>query len=244
IPGDLPRVEGDRDKLQQVFTNLVSNSLKFANSGSTVCVDAQPKGDGTVEVSVADEGPGIAEEELESIFDKFRQVGDTLTEKPEGSGLGLAICREIVGLHGGHIWARSMLSRGSTFYFTVPAVGQAPAAEVEVPPEPPAVEEDDDETLPMAIVIEVPDIPGAPVEDPVPTVAPEPVPTVAPAPAPVAPAAPAAPAPASPAPSTAAAREEDTPSFEDAVVAGSLPPLRLRKPKKPEGGRGLPPMQS
>jgi len=75
---------------------------------------------GTVRVDVEDNGVGIEAEHQAVIFDKFRQVGDTLTQKPAGTGLGLAICREIVAHLGGRLWVRSEPGRGSTFSFTLP----------------------------------------------------------------------------------------------------------------------------
>ncbi|RMF34025.1 MAG: hybrid sensor histidine kinase/response regulator, partial [Chloroflexi bacterium] len=73
-----------------------------------------------VVVSVVDTGIGIPDEDLPRVFEKFTQVGDTLTEKPRGTGLGLSICREIIEHHGGRIWARSRLGLGSTFSFALP----------------------------------------------------------------------------------------------------------------------------
>src|SRR6185369_7046999 len=77
-------------------------------------------GDGTVRVDVADNGVGISREHQQVIFEKFRQVGDTLTQKPAGTGLGLAICRQIVSRLGGRLWVESEPGRGSTFSFTLP----------------------------------------------------------------------------------------------------------------------------
>lgn len=71
-------------------------------------------------IEIKDTGPGIPEEDLEGIFDKFKQMGDTLTDKPQGAGLGLPICREIIKHHKGKIWAESTLSQGSSFFFTLP----------------------------------------------------------------------------------------------------------------------------
>jgi signal transduction histidine kinase len=72
-------------------------------------------------VSVADTGPGIAAEDVPDLFVRFRQVGDTLTDKPQGTGLGLAICHEIVEHHGGRIDVDSEPGRGSTFAVTLPS---------------------------------------------------------------------------------------------------------------------------
>jgi signal transduction histidine kinase len=75
--------------------------------------------DGVVEVTVSDAGVGIAPEDLEAIFEEFRQVG-TADKKAEGTGLGLTLCRKFIELHGGKIWVRSALGAGSTFTFTIP----------------------------------------------------------------------------------------------------------------------------
>jgi len=80
-------------------------------------------------IDVADNGPGIGADDQAIIFDKFRQVGDTLTQKPHGSGLGLSICRQIVGHLGGRLWVTSSVGHGATFSFTLPLA----RAEVESP---------------------------------------------------------------------------------------------------------------
>jgi signal transduction histidine kinase len=73
-----------------------------------------------IRCEIEDTGCGIPEDMLESIFEKFKQIGDTLTEKPQGTGLGLPICREIINHHGGKIWAESELGKGSKFIFVIP----------------------------------------------------------------------------------------------------------------------------
>jgi PAS domain S-box-containing protein len=120
LPDGLPEVIGDSDRLIQVLINLISNAVKFTPAGSVTC-RARP-GQREVIVSVSDTGVGIAREDFESVFEQFRQVGDTLTDKPRGTGLGLSICRQIIEHHGGRIWVHSELDRGSTFSFTLPAV--------------------------------------------------------------------------------------------------------------------------
>ncbi len=120
IPPDLPRVLGDRDRLVQVFLNLLGNAIKFTDAGR---IDVEAVLDGPdIRVTVRDTGPGIAAGDLERIFEKFKQAGDTLTEKPKGTGLGLPICRQIVERHGGRIWAASGDGPGSAFHFTLPAL--------------------------------------------------------------------------------------------------------------------------
>jgi signal transduction histidine kinase/DNA-binding response OmpR family regulator len=119
IAADLPPVVGDADRLMQVVINLISNAVKFTAAGSVTC-RARQEDDGIV-VSVIDTGLGIAAVDQPKVFEKFKQVGDTLTDKPKGTGLGLPICREIVEHHGGRIWVESEPGKGSTFSFVLPA---------------------------------------------------------------------------------------------------------------------------
>ncbi|MEO8384564.1 MAG: sensor histidine kinase [Betaproteobacteria bacterium] len=120
FPGVLATVAADRDRLLQVMLNLLSNSIKFcdAERGEVVVTVSQQRE--SVQVDVADNGIGIAKQDQAYIFEKFRQVGDTLTEKPPGTGLGLAICREIVSHFGGQLWVVSEKSQGTTFSFSLP----------------------------------------------------------------------------------------------------------------------------
>ena len=116
-PG-LPAITGDQDRLIQVVINLISNAVKFTDAGSITCsarLDA-----GELVVSVIDSGIGIAPADQPKVFEKFKQVGDTLTDKPKGTGLGLPICKEIVEHHGGRIWVESEPGKGSTFSFALP----------------------------------------------------------------------------------------------------------------------------
>jgi PAS domain S-box-containing protein len=140
---DLPTVLGDKDRLVQVVTNLLSNAIKFTPDGGKIQVKAQvrngskPKGDpDMITVSVSDSGIGIAPKDHEGIFEKFKQVGDTLSGKPKGTGLGLPICKEIVEHYGGKLWVESELGKGSTFFFTLPITtkteAKAPQAKEEV----------------------------------------------------------------------------------------------------------------
>ena len=118
VPRSLPGILGDRDRLVQVLLNLLGNAVKFTSVGS-VTLEAVREGD-ILRVTVRDTGPGIATTDLERVFEKFKQAGDTLTEKPKGTGLGLSICRQIVEHHGGRIWAESQPEVGSAFIFTLP----------------------------------------------------------------------------------------------------------------------------
>ncbi|TVR97542.1 MAG: histidine kinase [Rhodospirillales bacterium] len=120
LPADLPPVRGDRDQLIQLAINLLSNAEKFCPEGKgRVVVDLAP-GNRFLTVSIADNGPGIPEDQQQLIFEKFHQVRGGNTGNPMGSGLGLAICRGIVEHLGGRIWVRSRPGHGATFYFTVP----------------------------------------------------------------------------------------------------------------------------
>ncbi len=127
----------DRDRIEQVMANLVSNALKFTQKGGriTIAVESVPSEPAMKRVSVTDTGVGIAVENLDSIFDQFTQLGNTAGGKPSGTGLGLPICKQIVEHHSGRIWAQSELGKGSTFV-------------IELPTEPPIIfEETDEEAL-------------------------------------------------------------------------------------------------
>ncbi len=118
IDKKLPEIIGDKNRLIQVLINLISNAVKFTENGSITC-KAQ-KIDNGIMVSITDTGIGIAKTDQEKVFKKFKQVGDTLTDKPRGTGLGLPICKQIIAYHGGRIWVESNLGKGSNFSFTIP----------------------------------------------------------------------------------------------------------------------------
>ncbi|MGK7901465.1 MAG: GAF domain-containing protein [Hormoscilla sp.] len=118
FPGVLPLVAVDRDRLIQVIINLISNAVKFTDAGSIAC-RARVENKALV-FSIEDTGIGIAPEDRDKVFERFKQVGDIMTDKPKGTGLGLAICQQIVEYHGGRIWVESELGKGSTFSFTIP----------------------------------------------------------------------------------------------------------------------------
>jgi signal transduction histidine kinase len=118
-------VWADRDRVQQVLANLLGNAVKFTSQGEIV-VWAEIAGD-MAAVHVRDTGIGIAPADHDRIFQKFYQLGNSLTEKPTGTGLGLCICRDIVEHHGGQISLESELGAGSIFSFTLP-LARVPAA--------------------------------------------------------------------------------------------------------------------
>jgi hypothetical protein len=120
VPTSLPVMQGDANRLQQVLINLLSNAAKFTEDGE-VELGARLLED-AIEYWVRDTGGGIPEDLCDQVFDKFRQVGDTLTNKPAGTGLGLPICRQIVTAHGGEISVRSRLGDGAVFRITIPLV--------------------------------------------------------------------------------------------------------------------------
>ncbi|HYQ99822.1 MAG TPA: sensor histidine kinase [Casimicrobiaceae bacterium] len=120
VPDRVPPVHADRDRVVQVLINLLSNAAKFvAADRGRVIVELGTAGD-AVRVSVADNGPGITVADQKVIFEKFRQAGDTMTEKPRGTGLGLPISRQIVEHLGGRLWVQSEPGRGATFVFELP----------------------------------------------------------------------------------------------------------------------------
>ena len=118
IEPDLPDINGDHDRLIQVIINLISNAVKFTEEGSVTC--RAERVNGMLKVSIIDTGLGITESDQPLVFERFKQVGDTLTDKPKGTGLGLPICKQIVEYHRGRIWVESELGQGSTFSFTLP----------------------------------------------------------------------------------------------------------------------------
>jgi signal transduction histidine kinase len=106
------------ERIEQVLVNLIENAIKFSDSGTKIEIRVEE--DPTyVTVSVKDQGMGISEDNLKTIFDKFSTVPSAGINKPEGTGLGLAICKAIVEGHDGSIWADSVRGESSTFFFTL-----------------------------------------------------------------------------------------------------------------------------
>jgi signal transduction histidine kinase len=118
IADDLPLVLVDENRLQQIFYNIVGNAIKFMESGE-VAINASVKGE-QIEIAVSDTGKGIPEDKLESIFDSFLQLDSAADRTQGGTGLGLTITRKLVQYHGGDIWVRSKVGRGTTVFFTMP----------------------------------------------------------------------------------------------------------------------------
>jgi two-component system sensor histidine kinase GlrK len=122
-PNDaLPPVRADGDRLYQLFDNLLGNALKYTGTGGEVCIalDEDSENVGYVRVRITDTGCGIPQNDLKTIFEKFRRI-DIGQETERGTGLGLSIAKHIVMAHGGSIWATSQTGHGSVFSFTLPA---------------------------------------------------------------------------------------------------------------------------
>jgi signal transduction histidine kinase len=114
------KVRADQHLVDRVLTNLVSNAIRYSPKGKAVQIFCSEAGD-FAKIAVKDEGPGIPEEELPTVFERFRQLKSGGAKNKGGSGLGLTICKAIVEMHGGKIWAESA-GQGTTFLFTLPLV--------------------------------------------------------------------------------------------------------------------------
>jgi CheY-like chemotaxis protein/anti-sigma regulatory factor (Ser/Thr protein kinase) len=140
VPTDLPLVNADPSRLQQILVNLVGNGVKFSSSGGLVRVSAGRQRD-QVWIAVEDRGVGIPKDELVRIWDPFYQVEAPMQRRHGGSGLGLAIVRRLVELHGGVVRAESEgENRGSRFTFTLPLAVEPALAEASGPAEPGPIE--------------------------------------------------------------------------------------------------------
>jgi signal transduction histidine kinase/CheY-like chemotaxis protein len=129
----LPPIEADEERILQVLENLVGNALKFTPPGGVVTVGAARTQDpASVVFSVRDTGPGVNEEHLTRVFDRFYQAQSS---DRRGSGLGLAICKAIVEAHGGRIWAESLPGKGAAFFFTLRTAAD-PTEQTPLPVEP------------------------------------------------------------------------------------------------------------
>jgi len=115
-------IEADSDRIMQALTNLIANAVKFSPAGSTVRLSCAQRDDEVI-FAVADQGRGIPDTKLESIFERFQQVDASDSREKGGTGLGLAISRTIVERHGGRIWVESSPA-GSVFSFVLPAAGR------------------------------------------------------------------------------------------------------------------------
>jgi signal transduction histidine kinase len=119
VADDLPALEGDRERIHQVLFNLLDNAFRFTPSGGEVTVRAVRE-NGSCEVSVEDTGPGIPQEHLPLVFERFYRVDPSRSRDDGGTGIGLAIARSVVEAHGGRIWVESRVGEGSHFRFVLP----------------------------------------------------------------------------------------------------------------------------
>jgi signal transduction histidine kinase len=120
LPGQLPPITGDGQRLAQVLFNLLSNALRHTPAGGQITITAQYTGEKDVQVSVRDTGEGIPSAELSHVFERFYRTDRARSRDTGGSGLGLSIARSLVEAHSGRIWAHSVEGQGSTFTFQVP----------------------------------------------------------------------------------------------------------------------------
>jgi len=143
VPPDLPFITADAGKVKQVMFNLLSNAVKFSPRGATVTVrasrvgsDGSPLDGEAVRIDVVDRGIGIRAEDLDAIFEEFRQVDDSSGRRYQGTGLGLTLVRKLLAMHGGRVEVESEPGRGSTFTVYLPVVlrGSGVPALVEAEP--------------------------------------------------------------------------------------------------------------
>ncbi len=123
MPPRLPLILADPERVTLVFQNLLENAIKFSPNGGTIQVNIEEQRD-CVQVAVTDQGIGIARDQQKRIFDRFYQIDSSATRRFEGTGLGLSIAKRIIEAHGGRIWVKSRLGKGSAFFFNLPKSGQ------------------------------------------------------------------------------------------------------------------------
>lgn len=119
LPEEMPALRADPLRLQQILWNLLTNAVKFTRRHGRVVVRVEHEGE-RYRVAVEDDGIGIPESEITHVFERFRQVDGSPTRRHSGMGIGLSLARSLVELHGGTIWAESMIGHGSRFTFTLP----------------------------------------------------------------------------------------------------------------------------
>jgi signal transduction histidine kinase len=119
VPDEVPPVRADSQRIAQVLRNLLENAIIHTSKGNNVAITARQQ-DGWVEISVADNGEGIPENDLPNIFERFYRMDKSRTRATGGSGLGLTIAKYLIEAHGGKIWVQSEVGKGSCFAFTLP----------------------------------------------------------------------------------------------------------------------------
>lgn len=119
FPADFPPVRADEERLLQVLSNLISNAIKYSPEDGTIAVSGRVEPE-RVNVSVADEGPGLPAEEVTRVFDRFYRADTQVTRRAKGAGLGLYLAKAVVEAHGGRLWVESEPGHGATFRFSLP----------------------------------------------------------------------------------------------------------------------------
>ena len=117
-PKKVSIIMADKDKIKQIFDNLIGNAVKFSPEKSNIVINVRELKQ-YFEIDVMDEGIGIAKKDVDGIFTKFYRAENKLKSRTRGSGLGLAICKHLVESHGGNIWVDSSVKKGSIFSFTL-----------------------------------------------------------------------------------------------------------------------------
>ncbi|MCK4600002.1 HAMP domain-containing protein [Candidatus Bipolaricaulota bacterium] len=121
LPADLPAVAADSQRVEQVLLNLLSNAERYTPEEGSIRISARVLAGGKVRVSICDSGPGLSDEDLVHIFDRFYRADKSRTRESGGAGLGLAIAKALVEAHGGRIWAENAPAGGACFHFTLPS---------------------------------------------------------------------------------------------------------------------------
>jgi signal transduction histidine kinase len=122
LPSELPAVQGDAEKIDLVLSNLLSNAIKFTPENGLIEISAEDR-DTVVQVTVSDNGIGIAPEHHERIFERFYQARAEHIAGHGGMGIGLTIVKYLVELQEGQVWVESEVGKGSKFFFTLPKAG-------------------------------------------------------------------------------------------------------------------------
>ena len=116
---DFPTVKVEPQLMENVFTNLIENAIKYSPNGGQISISGK-KEDHQVKVKVADQGIGISKEDMGHLFEKFQRVKESQSQRIQGTGLGLYICKSIIEAHGGKLEVSSEVGKGSKFSFTLP----------------------------------------------------------------------------------------------------------------------------
>ena len=119
VSATLPKILADEARISQVLINLLDNAIKYTRTGGIITVSARPK-DKYIQIDVSDTGIGISEEEIARIFERFYRVDKARSRELGGTGLGLSIVKHIVQAHGGEVWVKSLVGKGSAFSFIIP----------------------------------------------------------------------------------------------------------------------------